>query len=377
MPIYEYIKKGKTHYKYAFEVKNHDGSRKTIKESGFARKTDCKIAEAIARADWEKGNHINPSTLSFGEYITEWLKNKKDIGDKTRHTNNGHIKNHIVPAIGGIPLQKLSFEDIEFLVAEMKKKILPNGKKLADGTIRKVFNLVQTALRAAVKRELILKNPIDKLDKGSKPKPSKPKYDYWSVQEVNDFFGRLEHRLKVLFILAIYTGMRRGEILRLRWKDINFQTRQIRISKSKTDAGERSITTSNFVIKTLTDHFNQVLEDKNKYNDNYIDNQFVVCNHLGIPISSSNFHKFWTRKLEATGARKIRFHDLRHTCASLMFSAGVHPKVVQEMLGHSSIKVTLDMYSHMMPNMQADAATVMENLLNNTVQEDENPPEKE
>jgi integrase len=377
MPIYEYIKKGKTHYKYAFEVKDKDGSRKTIKESGFARKTDCKVAEAIARADWEKGNHINPSTLSFGEYITEWLKNKKDIGDKTRHTNNGHIKNHIAPAVGGIPLQKLTYEDIEYLVSEMQNKVQTNGKKLADGTIRKVFNLVQTALRAAVKRELILKNPIDKLDTGSKPKPSKPKYDYWSVQEVSIFLGNLKHRLKVLFILAIYTGMRRGEILRLRWKDINFQTRQIRILKSKTDAGERSITTSQFVIKALQDHFNEVINDKAKYSDKYTDNDFVICDELGKPISTSNFHKFWTRKLAATGVRKIRFHDLRHTCASLMFSAGVHPKVVQEMLGHSSIKVTLDMYSHMMPNMQADAATVMENLLNNSVQEEEILPEKE
>lgn len=219
-----------------------------------------------------------------------------------------------------------------------------------------------------------MRNPIDKLDKGSKPKASKPKYDYWSVEEVNSFLNNLKHRLKILFILAIYTGMRRGEILALKWKDINFKTRQIRIAKAKTDAGERSITISKYVIKALTDHFKQVLEEKNKYNENYIDNDYVICDEFGKQISTSNFHKFWTRKLEATGVRKIRFHDLRHTCASLMFSAGVHPKVVQEMLGHSSIKVTLDMYSHMMPNMQEDAAIAMENLLSQT---NEYSPEKE
>ncbi|QSF43304.1 tyrosine-type recombinase/integrase [Paenibacillus tianjinensis] len=374
MPIYEYIKKGKVHYKYAFEVKDTNGKRKTIKESGFTKKTECKIAEALARTEWEKGNHINPSAITFGDYITEWLKNKKDIGVKTRHTNVGHINNHILPAIGHIPLQKLTYEDIEYLIQEMQKKVLPNGKNLAEGTIRKVFNLVQTSLRAAVKRELIMRNPIDKLDKGSKPKAGKPKYDYWSVEEVNEFLSNLKHRLKILFILAIYTGMRRGEILALKWKDINFKTRQIRIAKAKTDAGERSITTSKFVIGALTDHFNQVLAEKSKYNESYIDNNYIICDELGHSLSTSNFHKFWTRKLEATGVRKIRFHDLRHTCASLMFSAGVHPKVVQEMLGHSSIKVTLDMYSHMMPNMQADAATAMENLLSQT---EDNPPEKE
>ncbi|WP_405168547.1 tyrosine-type recombinase/integrase [Paenibacillus sp. FSL H3-0286] len=374
MPIYEYIKKGKLHYKFAFEVKDTKGKRKTIKESGFTKKTECKIAEALARTEWEKGNHINPSSISFGDYITEWLKNKKDIGLKTRHTNMGHIRNHIIPALGHIPLQKLTYEDIEYLIQEMQKKVLPNGNSLADGTIRKVFNLVQTSLRAAVKRELIMRNPIDKLDKGSKPKASKPKYDYWSVEEVNSFLNNLKHRLKILFILAIYTGMRRGEILALKWKDINFKTRQIRIAKAKTDAGERSITISKYVIKALTDHFKQVLEEKNKYNENYIDNDYVICDEFGKQISTSNFHKFWTRKLEATGVRKIRFHDLRHTCASLMFSAGVHPKVVQEMLGHSSIKVTLDMYSHMMPNMQEDAAIAMENLLSQT---NEYSPEKE
>ncbi|WP_337969971.1 site-specific integrase [Virgibacillus salexigens] len=367
MPIYAYDKGGKEHYYYAFEVKDQNGKRKTIKKRGFKGKTECKKAEAEARVSWEKGSYIDPSKMTFEEYITNWLDNKQDISRETRETNRGHLKNHIVPVIGSVPLQKVNVMHIEKLTKSMK------DKKLADGTIKKVFNLVNTAFRSAEKRELISKNPFNLLDKGSKPRDSKAKIDYWTLEEVRKFFSVLEHRQKILFVLAIHTGMRRGEMLGLRWKDINFENRQIRISQSlkprqgltegvKTDAGYRSITISPFVISELKKHRNMIVQEKLAH-DEYDDHDLVICQENGKPVSLGNFTKFWNRMIEKTEMRYIRFHDLRHTCASLLLSAGTHPKIVQELLGHSSIKITLDRYSHMMPNLQENAAMTLEKML--------------
>ncbi|MBD0381308.1 tyrosine-type recombinase/integrase [Paenibacillus sedimenti] len=369
MPIYEYQKGGKAHYYYAFEVKDASGERKTIKKRGFTGKKEARAAEAEARVSWEKGNYIDPSTMLYGEYVKNWLANKQDISDQTRATNDGHLKNHIIPEIGQIPLQKVNVTHIEGMVKKLQEK------GLAPGTVKKIYNLVQTSFKDAAIKELIVKNPFNLLADGSKPRAKKASVDYWTVDEVREFLGGFEHRLKILFILAIYTGMRRGEILGLRWKDVDFDNGQIRISQilafkgkikdgAKTTAGNRSISIPPVVVAELKKHRTVVIQEKWEAKDNYKDNDLVICGKDGRPVSWSNFHKFWIRRLEkAPNLRKIRFHDLRHTCASLLLSAGTHPKIVQELLGHSSIKVTLDLYSHMMPNIQADAVKNLEKML--------------
>lgn len=370
MPIYPYQKNGKEHYYYAFEVKDKDGKRKTIKKRGFKGKTEAKNAEREARLNWDKGTYIDPSKMLYREYVTDWLEKKQDINKKTRKTNEGHLNNHIIPELGHIPLQKINVTHIESFIAAIQKK------GLADGTVRKIYNLVQTSFNSAIRKEIISKNPFDLLDKSDKPKTGKPKVDYWTKEEVKTFLKSIEnHRHKIIFILAIYTGMRQGEILALRWRDVDTENKQLRISqildydntiekRVKTDAGYRSVTISDFVVSELKKQRAQIVKEKLAAKEGeYFDNDLVVCRTNGMPVSKSNFHKFWVRKLDKSGVRKIRFHDLRHTCASLLFSAGVHPKVVQELLGHKSIKITLDTYSHMLPNIQSEAVKVLDEML--------------
>lgn len=368
MPIYEYIKSGKTHYYYAFEVKEKNGKRKTLKKRGFKTKKEARNAEAERRTEWESGAYIDPSKMKFGDYITNWLENKNDVSMETRYTNEGHIRNHIIPELGNIPLQQVNVGHIESMISSLKKK------DISPATVRKIFNLVQTSFKSAQRKELINKNPFDLMDSGSKPKHSKGKVDYWTKEEVKQFFNKLDHRYRMLFILAIYTGMRRGEILGLRWKDVDFERKQLRISNSlrpmqglkngvKTTSGYRSITISNYVKTELEKQYEMIQEEKKLYGKDYSDNDLVICRPNGKPVNTSSFTGFWKRIVKNTDMRYIRFHDLRHTCASLLLSAGVHPKVVQEQLGHSSIRITLDKYSHMMPNMQAEAADTLEKLL--------------
>jgi integrase len=368
MPIYEYEKSGKAHYYYAFEVKDESGKRKTIKKRGFKGKTEARNAEREARVAWEKGNYIDPSKMLYSEYITNWLENKQDISLETRQTNEGHLKNHIIPELGHVPLQKINVLHIESFIKAL------NQKELAEGTVKKIFNLVQTSFKSAETKELILKNPFNLLDKGSKPKITKKNFDYWTTDEVKQFFKVLDHRQKILFILAIYTGMRRGEILGLRWKDVDLKNNQLRITQTlkpkrrikdggKNQNANRSITVSSFVISELKKHRALIVQEKLKA-DKYFDHDLVVCQEDGQPLSTGNFTRFWDRIIKKTEMRRIKFHELRHTCASLLLSTGVHPKVVQELLGHSSIKITLDYYSHMMPNMHEDAVKALDRLLN-------------
>lgn len=272
LPIYEYKKGGKTAYYYAFEVKDQNGKRKTIKKRGFKGKTEARNAEREARLEWEKGTYIDPSKVLFGEFITDWLEKKNDISPESRHTNEGHLRNHIIPILGQVPLQKINVHHIEDFIKQLQQK------DIADGTVRKIFNLVQTCFKSAYKKELIGKNPFDLLDNGSKPKQSNPKVDYWTKDEVKEFFSKLNHRQKILFVLAIYTGMRRSEMLALRWQDINFENKQLRIYRSsrpmqgitknvKTQSGYRSITFSNYVKSELERHYEVIQEEKKLFGE--------------------------------------------------------------------------------------------------------------
>jgi integrase len=375
MPIYPHMKKGREHWYYAFEVKDRNGERKTIKKRGFKGKTEARNAEREARVAWDKGSYIDPSKISYGEYVTNWLKNKQDISIETRETNEGHLKNHVIPELGHILLQKVSVADIEDFVQALQKK------GLADGTVRKIFNLVQTSFKSAERKELILKNPFNLLDSGSRPKVTKKNFDYWTTEEVKQFFKVLDHRQKMLFVLAIHTGMRRGEILGLRWKDVDFKNNQLRITQTlkprrrlkdggKNQNASRSITVSPYVLSELKKQ-QSLIEQEKLEAEEYFDHDLVVCQENGQPVSVGNFTKFWDRLIERTGMRRIKFHELRHTCASLLLTAvdpktgkTIHSKVVQELLGHSSISVTIDLYSHLMPNMGADAGNALDNILN-------------
>lgn len=368
MPIYPYTKKGKEHWYFAFEVKDHNGKRKTIKQRGFTGKTAARNAEREARVAWEKGDYIDPSKTTFGEYMKEWLENKQNMTEHTRYTNVSYFNNHIMPTLGHIPLQKVNVAHIEKFIKSLR------DKGLSDGTVKKIYALSRTAMKAAATKEMITKDPFTLLDDSDKPYVKHQNINYWTKEEVKKFLSSFEHRYKIAFTLAIYTGMRQGEILGLKWDEVDFDNNQIRVRNTltfkkklkdgaKSSSGNRSISVSDFVMKELRKHKALMAQEglinaKTKSKD-----KLVIHSTNGNPVDSSTLRVLFKRICDENKIRKIRFHDLRHTCASLLLQAGVHPKVVQEMLGHSSIKITLDTYSHLLPNMQNDAAKTLEQML--------------
>lgn len=374
MPIYEYEKKGKTHYYYAFEVQEKNGKRKTIKQRGFTGKIECRKAEAVARAKWEEGRHFDATKVSFKEYCEGWADNKPDWSKQSRYNNLNYLKLHVYPHLGDFKMKNIGLKEIEEYIKVLSTKIVKNNKTLAQGTVKKIFNLVNTAFKDAVHKELIQVNPVDLLPK--KPRVDKTEMNYWSVDEVKSFLNGFEHRQKIIFILAIFTGMRMQEILALKIKDINLEQGKIYIRNkltfsreikagAKTTSGIRMIDIgeSKIVLSALQKHISVIIHERQN-NEPYYDHDLLICAQNGNIFPKENCRRLWYLLLKRTGVRKIRFHDLRHTCASLMFQATppAHPKVVQELLGHSSIRVTLDKYSHMVPTLHSSAIKGLESL---------------
>jgi len=184
-------------------------------------------------------------------------------------------------------------------------------------------------------------------------------------------------RLEALYVLAVTTGMRQGELLALRWRDVDLQTGMVQVrttlqrskdgfvfSEPKTDRSRRQVALTKVAVAALRRQRIAQAEERLRLGGMWEDNDLVFANELGKPIEAGNLlrRSFWPL-LERVGLSRIRFHDLRHTAATLMLGRGVHPKVVAEMLGHSQIAVTLDLYSHVTPTMQREATAALDAVL--------------
>jgi integrase len=185
-------------------------------------------------------------------------------------------------------------------------------------------------------------------------------------KQLLEYVKETKNRYYIDLLLALMTGMRQGEILGLRWRDVGLNRKMISVRQSlshdgkdfgppKTQCSIRSIRIDDSTIEMFKQHRKLITKDKWHAKELYVDNDLVVCTIIGTPYMPRILDKLWNKLRDKAKMRKITFHDLRHTHASLLLKNNVHPKVVSERLGHSSIQITLDLYSHLFPNMQIDA----------------------
>jgi integrase len=293
------------------------------------------------------------------------MKDKQhSISRLTAINNESYIRNHIIPILGDIPLAKLSAMAVQRFISELTEK------GLAPSTVKRIYNIVNTALNKAEKMQMIHKNVASLVDK---PRIRKKELNVWDVAEVQRFLevAFKETRYYIAFHLAIATGMRQGEILGLRWADVDFDNMKVSITQTlshdgkelvkgaKTAMSIRSIAIDSETVAALQRHRKLVLEEKLRAGNIYEDLGLVVCTNIGTVTKPRAIMKVWNRIRDKAQLPRITFHDLRHTHASLMLKQNVHPKIVSERLGHSSVNITLDTYSHLLPNMQQDAAELL------------------
>jgi integrase len=276
---------------------------------------------------------------------------------------------HLVPTLGDVKLSLLTPTHIRALY----------GEKVASGlaatSVQRIHALLHKALTQAVNDSLIPRNVTDAV---KAPRQQRKEMKTFTPEQVHAFLDAAKvDRLRALYIVAIHTGLRQGELFGLRWEDVDFEAGTVSVHRTlsgakggptfttpKNDKARRVRLTPQ-AIEALRDHRKRQLEERMRFAGLWQDHGLVFCSTVGTPLSRHNvYNRSFKPLLECAGLpRSFRFHDLRHTFATLMASSGGHAKVVQEMLGHATINITLDLYSHVLPDMQEDAVDRLGALL--------------
>lgn len=348
------------------------------KELGLNKPATKAQAESLLVAklsELQRGIFVEPNDVTMAELIEHWWEHyaETSLADDTQTARRSYISNHINPSIGHIPAIKLRSQHLQRLYTTKLKKGRADSKEggLSPSTIHDIHKVVRGALALGVEWEIVPRNVADSV---KLPKLEESEMKIWTDEEAKKFLAHVrEHRLYPLYYLAITTGMRRGEILGLRWQDINWGQRTLSIrqrlnskakvkKRTKTKTSKRSISLSPSELAVLRNHRKQQLIDlvslgvRNEHD-------LVFLSEAGTPINPRNLLRNFQNESKKAKVPIITIHALRHTCATLMLLRGVHAKIVSERLGHSRVSITLDLYSHVLPNMQMDAALALESLL--------------
>ncbi|MDR6124066.1 integrase [Bacillus sp. SLBN-46] len=352
------------------------GKRKQKKKRGFRTKKDAEKYLSEQLNAIEKGTYFEPKDITFGEYLDYWLEKhaKPNTAVRTLEGYNYIIQQHLKPSLSNIQIAKLQ----PFHLQEYYSQKLENGK--FDGTglsaqsVKHHHRLIHKALKDAVKWLFLVRNVAENV---TPPKTTKTKMKIWDNEQLKIFLKAAKDSVYyTVYLTASYTGMRRGEVLGLRWQDVDFNNNIIFVRqalqevkkvgltfKEPKSGNSRSISITPTLAKELKKVYNQILVNKLSLGQMYTDLDLVFAQKNGKPIQPAELAKNYRKVVENSGLHYIRFHDLRHTHATLLLQQGVHPKIVSERLGHSTIGITMDTYTHVLPNMQKEAALQFDKLI--------------
>ncbi|GAG61989.1 unnamed protein product, partial [marine sediment metagenome] len=278
------------------------------------------------------------------------------------------VERHIRPAIGRLLLTQLRPEHLQRSYTEKLSGGRQNGTGgLGSRSVRYIHSTLHKALKSAVKLGMIARNPADAVDV---PKVERHEMKVMSEANIHIFLEYAKSTpYYALFYTALFTGMRRSELLGLRWSDVDLLLCQISVNRTlhqlhnrdiifrqpKTDKGRRLIALSPSTVLVLREYKERQEKLIQSLGLTLTDDNLVFGQHDGKPLLPDSITQAWRKLARGVGLRDIRLHDARHTHASLMLKQGIHPKVVQERLGHASIQITIDTYSHVVPGLQQAA----------------------
>lgn len=332
---------------------------------------EARIALRKMLHEKEQGTLATGPNQTLKAYLEGWLEQQYKFSNILSSTYVSYrilMRKHIIPVLGHIRLQKLTHQQVETLYA----KKLDEG--LSARRVKSIHSVLHTALRLAVKQNLLARNVCDLANvptpKDYEPQPLTPEQAQHLLQVAR------EHRFEVLLIVAIATGMRRGELIGLHWQDINLEEKYLYVQRSvsrltgygmvesrpKTKSGRRKIVLPTFVVDALKLQREHQQEMREKAGSTWKEKDIVFCNKFGDYIEPSRLQENYKRLLKKAGLPDIRIHDLRHSAASFLAKLKVHPKIVQEILGHSNVSITLNIYSHMFPSEHEEAMGKMDDL---------------
>jgi integrase len=319
------------------------------------------------------GDYRAPERITLGDYLIErWLPTKQaQLRPATFASYRNNVELHIAPRIGSIPLQKLQPEDLDTFYAELLRNGRRNGVGggLAPKTVRIIHGIIRKALADAHRKGTVTRNVADLADPPKIRVGGSREMTVWTTDELRTFLASIEvSDWYTPIFLAANTGMRRGEVLGLTWRNVDLDAARLvvdqqilsveyeaRVADVKTTNSRRTIDLDPRTVAVLRAWRRHQLELKMSTGRRG-DHEFVFTRPDGGPIHPDFFSQSWDRLMRDSEIRRIRLHDLRHTHATILLKAGVPVKVVSERLGHSSPGFTMTVYQHVLPGMQADAA---------------------
>lgn len=329
---------------------------------GTKKEAEKKLAELLHQMD--TGTFMKPGNTTVKDYLELWLNNYAgpNLSPRSYERYESIVRVHLVPALGRISLTQLKPPHVQ--------KIYATGlnKGLSPRSVRYHHVVLHKALQTALKWGLVSRNAADGLDV---PKAHRPDMQIWEQHDIVRFLETAKSTpYQPLFHLALFTGMRRGELLALRWSDIDLIMGQVSVSRSlaclndgtylfsepKTARSRRTIALPPSAALSLKEHLERQRLECAMQGTLWTSEALVFSNSEGKPWRPNSISRAWETTANRAGVKVIRFHDARHTHASIMLKQGIHPKIVQERLGHSSIAVTLDTYSHVTAGLQEAAA---------------------
>ncbi len=368
-------KKGDTYYAVIYEGINPATGKPRHRwhRAGTTKKEAERVLADLVKRHHD-GDYRAPEKITLGVYLLErWLPARRtQLGATTFSSYRRNLELHVVPYLGNIPLQRLAPEDLDNLYA----RLLTNGRRNHGGgalnpkTVRNIHAVVRKALADAQRKGTVARNVAELADPPKLSGRARPTMQVWNAEQLRRFLQAIQsHRLYPAFYLKANTGMRRGEILGLTWKIVDFDNArlsvtqtvtapdyQVIVSDVKSAHSLRTIDLDERTVAVLRSWRKRQLETYMQTGVRTDDSGFVFARPDGDPLHPDYFSQTFERLIAKMDLPRIRVHDLRHTHATLLLKAGVPIKVVSERLGHASVAFTMQVYQHVLPGMQADAA---------------------
>jgi len=306
--------------------------------------------------------------ITTAEFLERWLAGKHDIRPMTFKRYRDLVHLHIIPTVGSIPLERLSPQDVD---AMLKAK---SREGLSDRTVHHIRSCLRGALHKAEADGLVARNAAGL---STAWKVDAEEHSVLDPDQAKTLLTAARgHEHEALVTVALALGLRQGEALGLQWSDVDLDAPSLRVGRAlqrlngrlqlvapKTKLSRRMITLPTAVADALREHRVRQVQARLMAGSAWIDSDFVFTNRRGGPLQGGLVTESFQRLVEDAGLPRMRFHDLRHSCATLMLVQGVPARVVMETLGHSTITLTMNTYSHVMPSLKREAADAMDRIL--------------
>lgn len=354
------------------------GKRRLKSVGGFRTRRDAERALSKMLEQINQGTYVEPSRMTLADYLPQWLEAARLRGLR-QTTLVGYevmITRQLIPRIGALQLRELTPAHLNSLYLELLERgRLQRPGGLSPRTVRAAHTVLRRALRDAVRQGLLTRNVADLADPPSAAAAraeARKSVKTWTPAELRQFLDRArDHRLYPAFLLGAMTGMRRGEVLGLRWTDVDLDDKRLTItqtlvapryelvySEPKTAAGRRTVALDDRTAAALREHRRQQTTERLAFGPGYRETELVFTQEDGSPLVPLIFTQRFQKASRDAGLTQIRFHDLRHGHVTYLMQAGVPLPVIAQRVGHSSVAVTGDIYSHVGGEARADAAMV-------------------